>query len=332
MTQSFNLAHLSDSHLGPLPPFWPWHWNLKRAFGFLNWNRKRRRFHLHAVADKLIADLGRQQLDHIAVSGDLANIGLPEEFARARDWLSRLGADERVSVVPGNHDIYCPLWRDVGTERWRAYMTSNAEGAMHLPPPRTASHAVEFPYVRLWRRIALIGVNSAVPTATGFAIGEVGDPQRQRLESVLHTLGDAGICRIVMIHHPPLPGQATPRRALRDAPAMREMLSRTGAELVIHGHNHRNMHTALDIPGARSIPVVGVASFSAAPFMEHPGSYNIYHVTETADGGFSIDMTHRAISADGSDVTTLWHRTLTPPVAGPQAHQPTGMPSDRQDG
>ena len=45
--------------------------------------------------------------DHLVISGDLTQLALPEEFAKARMALQPLLQDqERVSIVPGNHDYY----------------------------------------------------------------------------------------------------------------------------------------------------------------------------------------------------------------------------------
>src|ERR1041385_918280 len=93
----FTLAHLSDPHLAPLPqPRWR---ELigKRITGYLNWQRSRRFVHDPAVLEKIVADLKAQKPDHIAVTGDLANIALPGEFLHGRDWLERLGAADEVS-------------------------------------------------------------------------------------------------------------------------------------------------------------------------------------------------------------------------------------------
>src|SRR6476620_8012621 len=102
----FILAHLSDPHLAPLPkPHWRELVN-KRLTGYINWRRKRRFIHHPAVLTKIIADLKAHAPDHIAVTGDIANIGLRAEFERGREWLDGLGSDAKVSFVPGNHDIY----------------------------------------------------------------------------------------------------------------------------------------------------------------------------------------------------------------------------------
>src|SRR5262249_36749995 len=101
-----SLAHLSDPHLGPLPTPRLSELASKRVLGFVNWTRKRRLLHRPEVLDALVADLKAQSADHIAVTGDLANISLPQEFIAARAWLDRLGAAHDVTVVPGNHDAY----------------------------------------------------------------------------------------------------------------------------------------------------------------------------------------------------------------------------------
>jgi len=100
------LAHLSDPHLAPLPePRWS---ELigKRVTGYVNWQRKRRFIHDPAVLSAVAADVRAQAPDHIAVTGDVANISLPAEFRRGRDWLESLGSAQDVTFVPGNHDIY----------------------------------------------------------------------------------------------------------------------------------------------------------------------------------------------------------------------------------
>ena len=42
------------------------------------------------VTDRMIADLKLQGADHIAVTGDITNIGMPREHEEARRWLESL--------------------------------------------------------------------------------------------------------------------------------------------------------------------------------------------------------------------------------------------------
>ncbi len=68
--------------------------------------------------------------------------------------------------------------------------------------------------------VALIGVNSAVPTPPAMAWGCGRRAAAARLPACSTRARDAGLFRLVMIHHPPLPGQASPARALKDAEAL----------------------------------------------------------------------------------------------------------------
>ena len=121
----FTLAHLSDPHIGPLPePRWT---DLigKRVTGYLNWQRKRRFIHEPAVLAAITEDVVKQAPNHIAVTGDLVNIGLAPEYPQARDWLEHLGSVRDVSVVPGNHDIYVRAAASFAGRQWGAYMSDD---------------------------------------------------------------------------------------------------------------------------------------------------------------------------------------------------------------
>ncbi len=250
MRDAIRLAWLSDVHL-PVAGVPPRYWNLKRLLGWLNWQRKRRFIHTRETLDLVVSDLKDQKPDHVLVSGDLINLGLPAEYATAADWLRSLGPPDQVSIVPGNHDLYVndAALRE-GLPLWQPYMTGD---------PGSATAGSAFPFLRRLGPVALIGVSSAIPAPVGFAIGSVDSHQRDRLEALLVSTRAEGLIRLVMIHHPPLPGLALPRRALLDAEAFAGLLARAGAELVIHGHNHTE--TCVTHAG---IPVIGAASASAA--------------------------------------------------------------------
>ena len=109
----FTLAHLSDPHLAPLPePSWRELLG-KRVTGYINWKRKRRFVHDPEALARIVADLKAQGADHVAVTGDIANIALAAEFRRGRDWLESLGSATEVTFVPGNHD-----WNHWGKRGW----------------------------------------------------------------------------------------------------------------------------------------------------------------------------------------------------------------------
>lgn len=302
MTKPISIAHLTDVHLGPIVGFGPRYWNVKRAAGYHNWVRHRRHAYRRDVLDRIVADMAGHQPDHMAITGDLANIGLPQEHINALAWLEQLGTPDRISVVPGNHDIYSRIGRDSGVRRWSSYMISDTQGAAFT------STVADFPFVRVVGQVALIGVNSAVATPPLMAWGQVGKEQLTRLADILAALGRARLFRLVLIHHPPLPGQASYIRGLKDAAALEAIFIRHGAELVIHGHNHRNMLAWREGP-AGPFPIVGTPSASLGRRHRHEplARYNLYRIDPVER---SITMTGRGLSEPGGPVVELDHRVL----------------------
>jgi 3',5'-cyclic AMP phosphodiesterase CpdA len=299
------LAHLSDLHLGPVEGFAMRHWNVKRGLGYANWMGRRRRVHRPQVVAKLLEDLSFQHVDHIVVTGDLVNIGLPSEYENALAWLATLGPPDRVTVVPGNHDIYVRLRSDPGVRRWQAYMSESPRGTDN-------ASGTDFPFVRRLGAVALIGLCSAVPTPPFVAAGRVGERQLAALGPLLDDLHGEGLIRVILIHHPPLPEQASPRRGLTDAAALAGVLDRHGAELVLHGHNHLDMLTARSWRGGH-IPVVGVASASVARRhkREPLGRYNLIRIGRDRDAS-RIELVGRGLREPGGPVVELERRALAP--------------------
>lgn len=300
MTESFTLAHFSDVHLPPLASA-PWrYWNLKRGLGYLNWLRQRRFVHERETADLLLADALRLRPDHFAVTGDLTNFGLPQEHADAFVWLQSIGRADRVTVIPGNHDIYSSIGGDKGVSRWAAYMNAEAE-------------TLAFPFVRRVGPLALIGLNSAIETPPFYAHGRLGLHQLDVVQEMLARLRAEGAIRVVLIHHPPLAGMTSDRRALIDAQHFARVLEREGAELVLYGHNHRPGTVWAAGPDA-PVPVVAAASASAKRThkLEPLAQYNLFTFFRGA-GGLRIRHVVRGLREPGGPVAKLSETFLDRP-------------------
>jgi 3',5'-cyclic AMP phosphodiesterase CpdA len=265
----FRLAHLSDPHLGPLPRV-RWRELLgKRLTGYANWRLGRGDAQDMAVLAALIADMRAQRPDHIAVTGDFANIGLASEFATTRRFLESLGTPDKVSAIPGNHDIYVAGSAAALTPAIGPWMTSDGEAKPG------------FPFLKRRGRVALIGLSTGVPTPVFVAAGRLGMPQIERLGAMLAELGEEGAIRIILIHHPPHARGATRLRQLTDGAALRQTLVRHGCEAVLHGHNHRA--SLASVPGPDGpIPVIGAPSASARPARSHRPGWWLIEVDENA--------------------------------------------------
>lgn len=112
----FHFAHMADLHLAARPA--SGEWTLRRALGYANWQLRRRFLHPEERLHDAIAALENTPLDAVLVSGDIGQLGLPGEYAAAREALApftRRGVP--VVMVGGNHDQYgaapIPAWADL---------------------------------------------------------------------------------------------------------------------------------------------------------------------------------------------------------------------------
>jgi 3',5'-cyclic AMP phosphodiesterase CpdA len=293
---AFRLAHLSDPHL-PLPAK-PRLRDLagKRAFGHLNWMRNRRNVHKRDVLDALVSDMQAQAPDQIAITGDLVNLALEAEFAPALQWLESVGAPDRVTVIPGNHDTYVRITQHRFMQAWGKYLDSD----------ETSQSGINFPILRRRGPLALIGVSSAVPTPPLMATGWLGRSQLEVLERILAGLSAEEAFRVLLIHHP-LRSDSRIKR-LTDSSELLALLKRHGVELVLHGHDH--IHSTIWIEGPKgSIPVVGVPSASALAHGRYPGAaYNLFSI-EREDAAWRCEQTVRGID-DALRIKELRHTRL----------------------
>jgi 3',5'-cyclic AMP phosphodiesterase CpdA len=251
--------------------------------GYISWLSKRRHVHSSLLLDALLRDLKEAAPDHVALTGDLTHLGLPDEFRQAASWLKRLGAPDGVTVIPGNHDSYLatPFQETYGI--WAPYLAGDQEPAG------------EYPSLRVRGPLALIGLSSSHPSPPFFAIGSLGAGQLERLESLLEWARKRGLLRVVLIHHPPLPGSISWRRRLTDAHLLVEALARHGADLVLHGHAHETMESEMEAGNWR-IPVIGVPSASSTSSNPlRAARYNIYRF-KRGSCGWTLELRVRAYS------------------------------------
>ena len=279
--ETFALAHISDPHISCIAGIKFGELLGKRIFGYLKWRLHRSSEHRASVLTALQHDMADTRPDHIAVTGDLTHLSLPAEFRQTRHWLESLGAPNKVTVIPGNHDAYVKtVWQQT-LAHWTDYMLSDDADIGDNPGPGFDSI---FPSLRVRGRIALIGVCTALPTAPHLAVGTIGDWQLQKLETLLAHTADRNLFRVLLIHHPPAPGTVSWRKRLTDAPALQSLLARYGAELVLHGHAHKIDLSKLKTADGH-VAVIGVPSASAlGRTPQRRARYFTYHITPRTSG------------------------------------------------
>lgn len=304
---AFRFAHFSDPHL-PLAPdrlsgrgFFS-----KQLLSYLSWQRKKRHVHQPAVLDCLVADIQAAAPDHIACTGDIANISWPGEFQRGRDWLSRVGPPQQVSYIPGNHDAMVSVPFAQGLGLWRDYMQGDRP-----PAPDASLPDGLFPALRRRGPVVFIGLNSGVPTAPLLATGRLGTAQREALGDMLADLGRERLFRVVMVHHPVAPGVVRRRKGLSDAAALRHLLARTGAEMLLHGHAHRASLAMLKGPNGL-IPSLTVPSASAILHGRYPAAQWNLVTVDTDGGGWRVQVETRGYDGAGAMRPVAGYTLLLP--------------------
>lgn len=295
----FRLIHISDLHLGPLPAARIRDLASKRILGYVNWRRNRSRAFGDDIEAALIAAIAAERPDHVAVTGDLVNIALAGEYATASAFLGLLGSGDVVSAIPGNHDAYVPGAARRARKAWVTYMTADT------------GEADGWPYVRRRGDIAIVGASSAVATGPFMATGTFSEEQEGRLATALDKLGRAGLCRVVLIHHPPVKGATAWHKRLSGASRFRKVIARYGAELILHGHTHQPTRLALTGPKG-SVPVIGVPAATQRPDGEHPAAgFNLFDI-EKVEAGFHIRHRLMQVTPGGLFAETRSEEIVSP--------------------
>lgn len=276
---TIRLAHLSDPHLFYGLPKGA-QWLSKRGLSALSWLIHRRHLHKAEIAEKLRLDLIGADTDTIVVSGDLVNFSLEEEFGKARAWLESLGPSGKVIVLPGNHEALTGGWQRRFERHWGDYAAWTGSGGPTLHRVGPA---------------ALIAVSTALATPPFLASGRVGERQSAAVAALVRGARREGLCPLVVMHHPPTP--IVPRRkGLSDHKAFATMLADEGAALVLHGHCHR-ADLSLIGAGHRSIPVLGIPSFSMdGRSGRAAGCWRMIKIAR-ADKGWDVEIEERACDA-----------------------------------
>ena len=296
---TYRIAHLSDCHLGPLPPLRRVELFSKRLLGYINWRRNRSQAFVPGTIERLIDDLKVHTPDHVAVTGDLVNLGLEAEFINARVFLESLGEPHDVTAIPGNHDAYVPGALARFNHHCGPYLKSDTG---------TVTPTRYYPSVRRRGPVTLIGVSSATATGPFMATGSVSKAQRQDMEREL--VDASGTFRVVLIHHPPFENATRWHKRLEGARKVRAIWAKRGAELVLHGHTH--VPTRTDVPGPNGpIPVFGVSSSAqAAGGKRPPASYTLFDIDENEEG-WQVTAMRRGYPSEGGSVTELSREVFT---------------------
>lgn len=168
----------------------------------------------------------------VVVTGDLVDDGRDEDALTDAEALvgDLREAGYRLLIVPGNHDV-------------GGGATPSKSVAKRFLKIFFGDGDADFPRLDLINRTAFIGLNS-MEAETGFfsggwlaATGELGTKQLERLTGLLKepAVRNADY-RVLYLHHHPLDPE--PRRELKDAKQLREVVQQHDLDALLFGHQH----------------------------------------------------------------------------------------------
>lgn len=298
----FKLAHISDIHMGPMPKVRARELMSKRVTGYVNWKRNRANSMGSGTLEAIVDAVKAAKPNHIAITGDLINIGLEAEVTLAGIWLKNNWDPSATSLVPGNHDAYIRGTLAKAIKAWKPFMTNE-----HGEHYGDGSH---FPYLRERGEIAVIGTSSAVATPAFVAAGRFGPKQAERLANLLQQSGAKGMFRVVLIHHPPVKNAAVPRKRLFGIRTFQKIIAEHGAELVLHGHTHLPQRHEIEGPSGTRVPVIGVPSASQAPGAKRPAAaFNLFSI-EKKNGAWRCTLEEHSLTSARGALTITDQRLL----------------------
>lgn len=253
----------------------------KRALGLFSWKKRRRFQHDNRFLKLLIQNVLGERPDLVVITGDVVQVGTKMEIQSAKFFLSELFNETPLMIVPGNHDNYAHDSFDYIAKYWKEFI--------QITP--------EFPSVRVFDKLVLVGLMSGKPMPFWSAEGELGVAQLERLKDILAESNGKVVC--LFMHHPPYSEGVSKRKSLRMSDELRDLLLGKKIALICHGHLHRNV----EFFGMAPTRVFCTASASACSGA-NPASYRIFDVNSSSDG-VEIEATLKQLDPNSDCINVI---------------------------
>jgi 3',5'-cyclic AMP phosphodiesterase CpdA len=222
--------------------------------------------HSAKLARGLLDALLEVGVDHLVVTGDLTLSGEPREFERATELLRPFAEARKLTVVPGNHD----LWSENSVDAGRFLRALGPDGLGMKQAAPSYPHLVP-----LGDDAALLALDSARygddPWTTP---GRLGSEQLRSAWAMVREQGKAGRATILAFHHHvvlPLERVSSDahvsRMPLADADQVVRLVAELPVAAVLHGHRHTAFR--VDLPGANG-PTPVLCAGSASRVTDEP--------------------------------------------------------------
>ncbi len=187
------------------------------------------------------------------VSGDLSQRARHGEFQAAHAFIQRLRRQHPVVVVPGNHDI----------EWWKSPLNIRGQRIKYAKYSRyftDLTPVVEIPGAVIAGALSSYGVSPGSLTWNPNDVSVMGHlpaSETTRVAGIFARV-PAGTVRILTFHHNVLPGSLSRRMGLANWRSAYGRLLKTGADVILCGHDHHE--GAGQIEGTLAVSTSGTHS------------------------------------------------------------------------
>lgn len=249
------IAHLSDLHVAD-----------RRRYPRNGFTAKDCDRHSARLAKGLLSALKEAAVDHLVVTGDLTLSSEASEFERAAALLRPWAEKGKLTVVPGNHDV------------WTSEAARSGRFLRSIGPDGRGMRRATSPYplaVPLSPEVVLVALDSARYGEKPFETpGRLGGTQLAAAREMVRENAKEGRAVLLALHHhlmlPPerVPSDArVARMPLADADKVVRLVAEMSVAAVLHGHRHCAFR--VDLPGA-SGPTPVLCAGSASRVAEEP--------------------------------------------------------------
>jgi 3',5'-cyclic AMP phosphodiesterase CpdA len=236
--------------------------------------------HFGGLADIRHIEAVEEQLPELAptaivVSGDHCQRARAGEFQRARAFFRYASRFAPVHTVPGNHDVQwwreplgLPLLGRARYSKYRRYVSGD------LGPTLSVDSAL------ICGVVSAHGLHALSLTWNLRDLTVKGHLPRRELERAARVFaaGDGAALRVLVLHHNVLKGRLSRRWGLARPAAALEGIARSGAELVLCGHDHEEGIGLIE-RGGRRVVVSTAGTLSTRSRGKRPSSFNVVRVS-----------------------------------------------------
>lgn len=199
---------------------------------------------------------------HFLMTGDMTEDGLPSQYEALAEVLAQSGVEpERITLVPGNHDLY------TDDHAWDLALSGPL--APWAPTSRLGSLIIR-------DGVAILPVSTSFRQHYLFAGGRLGSHNARRIDWAAREAKALGCALAIGLHHPIFPysvSVGTWWDGLRDHQVVLDLLRLHPECFVFHGHIHKEVTRAV-------APNVHAQVFCAKATVDSDVLYRLYDVDD----------------------------------------------------